>query len=107
MNPEAQVPIEQMRPNLADLCRRFGVRKLWVFGSALSARWQPETSDFDFLVEYGPPPPGIDLFAQQFVMQVELERLLGRSVDLVERVAIRKTTFRETVDRDAQEVYAA
>lgn len=39
-------------------------------------------------------------------MQVELERLLGRPVDLVERVAIRKPAFRETVDRDSQEVYA-
>jgi predicted nucleotidyltransferase len=107
MNVKAQIVLERVQPDLAHICRRFGVRKLWIFGSALSPKWQPETSDFDFLVEYGPPPTGIDLFAQQFVMQVELERLLGRPVDLVERVAIRKQAFREIVDRDAQEVYAA
>lgn len=106
MNASAQNILDRARPDLAHLCRRFGVRQLSVFGSALSDNWKPETSDFDFVVDYGPPPPGIDLFAQQFVMQVELERLLGRPVDLVERVAIRKPAFRETVDRDSQEVYA-
>ena len=107
MNASALNLLEQARQELDGVCRRYGVRRLSVFGSALSAKWQPETSDFDFLVEYGPPPAGIDLFAQQFVMQVELERLLGRPVDLVERAAIRKPAFREAVDRDALEVYAA
>jgi len=103
----ARACLEAARQDLESLCRRFGVSRLWVFGSALSERWEPASSDLDFLVEFGPPPKGVDLFAQQFVLQVELERLLGRRVDLVDRTAIRRPLFREKVEREKQEVYAA
>lgn len=69
---------------IAALCRRYGVVRLSVFGSAVRDDWDVETSDFDFMAEFGAPPPGINLFEQQFGLQVELERLLGRKVDLVE-----------------------
>ncbi|HRF61203.1 MAG TPA: nucleotidyltransferase domain-containing protein [Fimbriimonadaceae bacterium] len=107
MHTMARACLEAARQDLESLCRRFGVSRLWVFGSALSERWEPASSDLDFLVEFGPPPKGVDLFAQQFVLQVELERLLGRRVDLVDRTAIRRPLFREKVEREKQEVYAA
>lgn len=106
MNVMAMNILERARPDLDSICRKFGVRTLSVFGSALSDRWKAESSDFDFVVEYGPPTEGIDLFAQQFVMQVELDKLLGCSVDLIEPSAIRKPTFREVVEQDASEIYA-
>ena len=40
------------------LCREFGVIRLEVFGSAVTPRYDPATSDIDFLVEY---PPDHDL----------------------------------------------
>jgi predicted nucleotidyltransferase len=43
-----------------DLCRRYGVRRLDVFGSAArGADFDVATSDVDFLVQFG--PPGDDL----------------------------------------------
>lgn len=107
MNAEAEHEIELVRPALEAVCQRFGVLKLWVFGSALTPSWDPSKSDLDLLVDYGPPPTDVDLFSQQFAMQVELERLFGRKVDLVERLAIRKALFREKVEGSAREVYAA
>ena len=44
--------IEQHRPDLADLCRRFGVHRLEVFGSAADGQFDPTRSDIDFLVEF-------------------------------------------------------
>jgi predicted nucleotidyltransferase len=40
---------------IADICRRFGVRRLEVFGSAARATdFHPGSSDADFLVEFVP-----------------------------------------------------
>ena len=37
---------------LAELCRRFHVRTLDVFGSAVTGRFDPARSDLDFLVQF-------------------------------------------------------
>lgn len=106
MNPQVRALLSKVGPGLTELCRRYGVRKLDLFGSALTPEWDEAESDLDFIADFGPPPAGIDLFAQQFVFQVELEKLLGRKVDLLERCAIRKPLFLERVASQAQEVYA-
>jgi len=36
------------------LCRRYGVRKLELFGSATDGAFDPRTSDLDFLVDFDP-----------------------------------------------------
>lgn len=46
------VEIEQRRAELEALCRRLGVRRLEVFGSAAAGEFRGETSDLDFLVEF-------------------------------------------------------
>lgn len=95
------------RDAISALCRHYGVERLRVFGSALSSEWNEETSDFDFLAEFGPTPEGINRFDQQFGFQVDLEQLLGRPVDVVDWNAAKKPWFREAVDREAQVLYAA
>ena len=99
--------LESKKESVGALCQRYGVRRLRVFGSALRPDWDEEASDFDFLAEFGPPPPGINLFDQQFGFQVDLERLLGRPVDVVDWGAARKPIFRQVAEAQAEEVYAA
>lgn len=108
MNPYPGLTLlEGNRSNIESLCRDYGVVRLRVFGSSVRSEWNPDTSDFDFLVEFGAPPPGINLFKQQFGLQVALEKLLGRSVDLVDWNATKKPHFREIAEREALEWYAA
>ncbi len=99
--------LEHHRAEIEALCKEYGVRRLRVFGSALRPDWDPQKSDIDFLSEFGPPPPGIDAFLQQFGLLVRLETLLGRSVDLVDWNAARKPIFRQQADAQAVEWYAA
>src|SRR5262249_42201388 len=77
--------IAEERDAVADLCRRYDVRRLEVFGSAArGTHFDPKRSDFDFLVEFDPRsdlPP----LKQFFGFAEALEQLLGRRVDLVER----------------------
>jgi predicted nucleotidyltransferase len=43
---------DQQRSAVAELCHRFGVQKLDVFGSAANGKFNPAHSDIDFLVEF-------------------------------------------------------
>jgi predicted nucleotidyltransferase len=73
--------IEQTRQEIAALCRTHRVRTLWVFGSATTDGWDPETSDIDFLVDLGEYEAGIaDWFLD---LADDLESTVGRSIDLV------------------------
>ncbi|MDQ2082814.1 nucleotidyltransferase domain-containing protein [Xanthobacteraceae bacterium Astr-EGSB] len=97
--------IEKRRPELAALCRRYGVARLEVFGSAArGADFDPEKSDIDFLVEFSPCSglPGIE---QYFGFADALEKLLGRPVDLVQDKAIENPYVRASVDRSRELVY--
>ena len=46
------------REEVRALCRRFGVRRLALFGSAARDDFDPERSDLDFLYEFEAKPPG-------------------------------------------------
>ena len=69
-------------PAITALCEKHGVRKLEVFGSATrSDRFDLETSDVDFVIDFLDYGPGI---ADRFFRFAEgIEQLLGRSADFV------------------------
>lgn len=102
MTPE----ISQRRKELEEICRRYRVRRLELFGSAAAGRDRPGESDLDFLVEFEPLPQGA--YADAYFGLLEgLERLFGRPVDLVVAGAIKNPYFRESVERTKAVVYAA
>ena len=98
--------IESLSPELAELCRRFHVRRLDLFGSATTDWFDPATSDLDFLVEYEPMIPEL-LVDSYFGLLEALEALFQRSVDLVSARAIRNPYFAESVQATRQPVYVA
>jgi uncharacterized protein len=73
------------RQELRDLCRRFHVRRLHVFGSAARGDFDPAKSDVDFLVEFAAEGDNLARFID---FKEALEVLLARRVDLVDRKAI-------------------
>ena len=88
---------------LADLCRRYYVRELSSFGSAVRGPMRPD-SDIDLLVEFLPAAE-IDLLDFAGLM-LELSHLLGRKVDLVSKNGL-KPLIRASVLEQAQLLYAA
>jgi uncharacterized protein len=88
---------------LANLCRRYQVRELSVFGSAARGEMRPD-SDIDLLVEFLPDAQ-VDLVDFAGLM-LDLSRLLGRKVDLVSKNGL-KPLIRDTVLEEARLVYAA
>jgi uncharacterized protein len=91
---------------LEALCRRFGVKRLELFGSASDGRFDSESSDLDFLVVFDPSVTG-SRADRYFGLLETLESLFSRPVDLVELEAIRNPYFRESVERSRTLLYAA
>ncbi len=98
--------IHEKKAELSELCRRFQVKRLEVFGSAVTGEFKPESSDLDFLVEFQPVPRG-GLAGQYFGLLAALEGLFGRSVDLVELAAVDNPYFLAEVKKSRVPLYAA
>lgn len=67
---------------IAQVCQRYGVSELAVFGSVLREDFDPTRSDVDFLVRFIDNDAG-DWASKYMDMQEELGKLLGRKVDVV------------------------
>lgn len=91
---------------LTALCARYGVRRLALFGSAVRDDFDPQHSDLDFLVEFGPLPSGAHSKAY-FGLLRDLEQLFGRPVDLVEDGTIRNPYVLRSVEAEQKTLYAA
>jgi uncharacterized protein len=76
------------RDAIAAFCRKWRIRELALFGSALRDDFGPE-SDVDLLVSF---PEGVSYGLFEMVrIADELEAVLGRKVDLVEREAVEQS----------------
>jgi predicted nucleotidyltransferase len=98
--------LEKHRPAIENLCRQFGVKRLELIGSAARGDFDPATSDFDFLVDYLDIPCE-DASIPYFGLLHGLEDLLGRRIDLVERVAVKNPYFLKVADQHRDLLYAA
>ena len=98
----ARAQVSAKLPQIADVCRRYGVRELMLFGSAVGAGFGAE-SDLDFLVEFETSARvGLIHLGN---LQEELQELLGRKVDLVPKQGL-KPLVRDRVLQQAERVYA-
>lgn len=88
---------------ITTLCRKHGVKSLYVFGSVLTPSFS-DKSDVDFLVEFDTDKIP-DFFTNYFDLKYALEDTMGRDVDLVEEKAIRNPIFRRTIDRTKTKIY--
>ncbi len=99
IDPILNLPFERIR----EICSRYHVRELSIFGSALRYDFRPD-SDVDLLVEFEPDARiGLIEFGQ---LQQDLETLFARKVDLGTKRSLRPV-LRDEILASARTVYAA
>ena len=91
---------------LEALCRRFSVKRLELFGSAVTADFDAARSDLDFVVEFFPCSPSAHADAC-FGLLFALEKLFGRKIDLIEEAAITNPLFLLAIANHKVPLYAA
>ncbi|MBN1510197.1 MAG: nucleotidyltransferase domain-containing protein [Sedimentisphaerales bacterium] len=97
--------VDEIKEDVVRLCEQHGVKELYLFGSALRDDFGPQ-SDVDMAVVFS--RVGIaGSFDQYFDFKTELERLLGRPVDLVCIGSVRNSVFRRELDETKRLIYAA
>ena len=92
------------RDEIAAFCLKWRIRDLSLFGSVLREDFGPE-SDLDFLVSFAPDAP-LD-FDHYLDVKEALEAWFGRSVDLVEKEALRNPWRKHEIMRTREVLHAA
>lgn len=91
---------------IAILCRQYGVQQFYLFGSAITDAFNPESSDVDALVMMADAPPteqGEALLA----LWDELENLFQRKVDLLTINSLRNPYLKAEIERTKKLIYDA
>ena len=96
--------LNQYNAQIADLCRRYNVERLFAFGSVLTDRFNDE-SDVDLIVDIADESP-LEYADNYFNLKFGLSDLFGRSVDLLENKALRNAQMRKHIDESKQLIYA-
>jgi uncharacterized protein len=96
--------VESKRAEIAALCRELGVRRLDIFGSAVTEHFDTDRSDVDVLVEVEQEQLTM---ANYFALRNGLQRILGRDVDVLDIGSLRNPYVRSEVMATREVLYAA
>ncbi|HAT76008.1 MAG TPA: nucleotidyltransferase [Flavobacterium sp.] len=97
------IKLESHIRKIISLCKALSVRKLDLIGSAARDDFK-ENSDIDVLVVFD---GDMNLFDRYFELKENLEKIFGRSVDIVMEEAIKNPIFRKSINQDRVLLYAA
>ena len=98
-------PLDIYRDRIQALCKQYGVKSLYAFGSVLTGRFS-DKSDIDLVVDF--QPGNLHQYAENyFNLKFALEAIFHRSVDLLEEKAIKNPYFRKAVVQQRQLIYGS
>jgi hypothetical protein len=95
------------REPIAGPCRRFGVVRLDLFGSAADGSFDSERSDLDFVPDFGASAPTVEQADRVLGFSEALEQMLGRRVDVRTETALRNSRFAQAIAASRTPVYDA
>ena len=98
--PQIDIP----KDKITDFCKKWKIAEFSIFGSALREDFSPK-SDVDVLISFEPDIPW-SLFDWVDMIE-ELQGILGREVDLVEKSGLRNPFRRREILNSRQVIYAA
>ncbi len=99
--------ISKHTEEIVTLCKRYGVLRLEVFGSAArGVDFNEAKSDVDLIARFDKKSVKFTL-PDYFDFAHELERILSRKVDLSEDVPIKNVYLKRSIDASRELIYAA
>ena len=95
--------LETYKDQIQRLCKNYKVKTLYAFGSILTPKFNKD-SDVDLMVDFETTDP-IEYTENYFDLKFELEKVLRRSIDLLESKAIKNPFLKESIDKSKVLVY--
>lgn len=95
--------IGAFKPEIARICQTLPVKRLGLFGSALTNDFGTE-SDIDVLVVFDTDAKA-DLFDKYFELKERLQAIFARNVDLTVDRPFRNPVFRDSVEKTRTIIY--
>jgi predicted nucleotidyltransferase len=97
--------IAQHLPELLALCKKYRVVSMYLFGSATRDDFDPERSDFDFLVSFDETLAPEERGENFFELMWALDELLGRQVDVITEKQLKNPYLIASINKDKQLIY--
>ena len=97
------ISLKKYQPEINKVCGRYPVKRLALFGSVLTERFSRD-SDIDVLVMFE-KKEGLDHFDVYFSLKEELEKVFGRSVDLVVEKKFQNPYFKRSLEKTRKTIY--
>jgi len=95
--------LETYKDSIQDLCKRYNVNSLYVFGSVLTDRFN-DKSDIDMIVSFKKIP--LESYADNyFDLKFKLQDMLQRPIDLLEEQAIKNPYFLQNINKNKHLIY--
>ncbi len=91
---------------LEAICKANKVAKLYLFGSALTSKFNDQ-SDFDFAVLFSESLTPLEHGQAFFTLKDDLENLFNHEVDLLSYRVLKNPIFKEELDKTKVTLYAA
>ncbi len=89
--------------SLNNLCRKYHVDKMYLFGSALTSNFN-DRSDIDILVKF--KPIELNLYFENYLnMKENLKSLFGREVDLLEEQTLKNPILIHSINQSKELIY--
>ena len=98
--------IDEKREEISETCQRYGIERLFIFGSALREDFRPGESDIDLLVEFGPVEV-TNLFHAYLDAREAFRKIFQADVDLVMQDAVKNKIISREIDRTKRLVYGS
>ena len=95
--------IETYKEQILLLCKNYKVKSLYSFGSVNSKLFTVD-SDVDLMVDFNTTDP-LEYAENYFELKFALEKILNRSIDLLENKAIKNPLLRESIDSSKVLIY--
>jgi uncharacterized protein len=95
--------LEPYKPEIANLCVKHKVNKLFAFGSVIRNDFRAE-SDIDLVVDFD--KMSIEQYADNYYsLKFSLQEVLKKRIDLLEEKAIKNPYFRKVIEQQRQLIY--
>ncbi|MBE0663711.1 MAG: nucleotidyltransferase domain-containing protein [Bacteroidales bacterium] len=99
--------LEKRKEELKNICEELKIRRLYAFGSAVTADKFRENSDIDFLISFEDSILPEEYSENYFQLQYKLRELFDRKIDVITERSLSNPYFIESVNKNKVLIYEA